>query len=176
MTRGACGPAVYISAAGVVAAPAGAVKAAVHVVQVLAARRQLPEVGQGLRRARRRRLKGRRLTALTPRVSQAIRAEHGLSIEMIEKDFHVASRDGPPWSPSTRGVLGFLLGRCCAPRCQSSRSSRSSAASPASEAAPAIARRCRTRTTSKGRGRGRQGRARPLDCATSTRARALSVR
>ena len=35
------------------------------------------------------------LTALTPRVSQAIRAEHGLSIEMIEKDFHVASRDDP---------------------------------------------------------------------------------
>ena len=35
------------------------------------------------------------LTALTPRVSQAIHAEHGLSIEMIEKDFHVASRDDP---------------------------------------------------------------------------------
>ena len=35
------------------------------------------------------------LTALTPRASQAIRAEHGLSIEMIEKDFHVASRDDP---------------------------------------------------------------------------------
>ena len=28
-------------------------------------------------------------------MTAAIRAEHGLSIEMIEKDFHVASRDDP---------------------------------------------------------------------------------
>ena len=38
------------------------------------------------------------LTTLAPHVSQAIRAEHGLSIEMIEKDFHVASRDPRPRS------------------------------------------------------------------------------
>ena len=45
MTRGACGPAVYISAAGVVSAPAGAVEAAVHVVEVLAAASVAVDVG-----------------------------------------------------------------------------------------------------------------------------------
>ena len=47
-------------------------------------------------------------------MSQAIRAEHGLSVEMIEKDFRVASRDDPAIVSIVEGLALPLSPLCFA--------------------------------------------------------------